>query len=47
MTTHNRFVNNGGRIHGKYTSYQGSHMDDKVHEGIRVHEREEGDGDSM
>jgi hypothetical protein len=24
-----------------------SHMDDKAHEGIRVHEREEGDGDSM
>jgi hypothetical protein len=22
-------------------------MDDKAHEGIRVHEREEGDGDSM
>jgi hypothetical protein len=39
--------NDGGRIHGKYTSYQGSHMDDKVHEGIKVHEREEGNGDSM
>ncbi len=47
MTTHNPFVNDGGRIHGKYTSYQGSHMDDKAHEGIRVHEREEGDGDLM
>ncbi len=34
-------------ISNKYTSYQGSHMDDKVHEGIRVHEREEGDGGSM
>ncbi len=43
----NRLVNNGGRTHGKYTSYQGSHMDDKAHERIRVHEREEGDGDSM
>jgi hypothetical protein len=47
MTTHNHLVNDGGRIHGKYISYQGSHMDDKAHEKIRVHEREEGDGDSM
>jgi hypothetical protein len=45
--THNHFVNNQGRIHGKYTSYQRSHMDDKVHEGIKVHERKEGDGDLM
>jgi hypothetical protein len=28
-------------------SYQGNHMDDKVNEGIRVYEREEGDGDWM
>jgi hypothetical protein len=28
-------------------STQVSHMDDKAHEGIRVHEREEGNGDSM
>ncbi len=47
MTTHNRVINNQGRIHGKYASYQGSHMDGKAHEGIRVHEREEGNGDSM
>jgi hypothetical protein len=47
MTTHNRSINDGGQIHGKYISCQGSHMDDKAHEGIRVHEREEGDGDSM
>jgi hypothetical protein len=47
MITHNRFVNDQGRIHGKYASYQGNHMDDKAHEGIKVHEREEGDGDSM
>jgi hypothetical protein len=47
MTTHNHFVNDRGRIHGKYASYQGSHMDDKTHEGMRVHQREEGDGDSM
>jgi len=26
---------------------EASHMDDKAHEGIRVYEREEGDGDSM
>jgi hypothetical protein len=26
---------------------QGGHMDDKVHEVIMVHEREEGNGDSM
>jgi hypothetical protein len=47
MTTHNRFANNRSQIHGKYASYQGSHMDDKVHEGIKVHERDKGDGDSM
>jgi hypothetical protein len=47
MTTHNCFVNNRDRIHGKYSSYQGSHMDDKAHEGITVYKREEGDGDSM
>jgi hypothetical protein len=34
-------------IHGKHPSYQRSHMDDKVDEGIKVHEREEGDGDLM
>jgi hypothetical protein len=28
-------------------SYQGSHMDGKAHEGIRVHVREEGNDDSM
>ncbi len=47
LTTHNHIVNNPGLIHGKCTSYQGNHMDDKVHEGIRVNEREEGDGDLM
>jgi hypothetical protein len=41
------FVNNWGWIHGKHVSYQGSHMDDKVHEGIKVHERKENDNDSM
>ncbi len=46
-TTHNCSINNEGRIHGKYTSYQGSHMDDKAHEGIKVHEREESNGDLM
>jgi hypothetical protein len=34
MTTHNCFVNNQGWIHGKYASYQGSHMDDKTHENL-------------
>jgi hypothetical protein len=34
MTTHNHFINDKGRIPGKYVSYQGSHMDDKAHEGI-------------
>jgi hypothetical protein len=43
----NRSINDGGQIHGKYTSYQGSHMDDKAHERIEVHERKEGNGDSM
>jgi len=47
MTTHDCFVNNRGRIHGKCASYQERHMDDKVHEGIRVCEKKEGDGDSM
>jgi hypothetical protein len=47
MTTHNCFVNNGGRIHGKYASYQGGGMDDKARERIRVHEIEERNGDSM
>jgi hypothetical protein len=47
MTTHNRIINDQGRIHSKYTLAQGSHMDGKAHEGIRVHEREEGDGDLM
>jgi hypothetical protein len=45
MTTHNRSIND--QIHGKYASYQISHMDDKAHEGIRVHEREESNGDLM
>ncbi len=39
--------NNRGRIHGKYASYQRGHMDDKSHEGIKINEKEEGDGDSM
>jgi hypothetical protein len=39
MTTHNRSINDGGRIHGKYASYEGSDMDDKAHKGIRVHEK--------
>jgi hypothetical protein len=39
MTTRERFVNNRGQIHGKCASYQGRHMDDKVHEGIRVREK--------
>jgi hypothetical protein len=39
MTTRERFVNNRGQIHGKCVSYQGRHMDDKVHEGIRVREK--------
>jgi hypothetical protein len=47
MTIHNRFVNNRGQIYGKYASYQGNRMDDKAHEGIRVYEKEEGDGDLM
>jgi hypothetical protein len=47
MTIHNRSINDRSQIQGKYTSYQGSHMDDKIHEGIRVHERKEGNGDSM
>jgi hypothetical protein len=47
MTTHNHFVNDRSQIHGKYISYQKNHMDDKTHEGIKVHEREEGYGDSM
>jgi hypothetical protein len=47
MTTHNRSINDQGQIHGKYTSYQGSHIDDKAREGIGVHEREEGNSDSM
>jgi hypothetical protein len=44
--THNHYINDQSQIHGKYESYQGSHMDDKAHEGIKVHQRE-GDGDSM
>ncbi len=47
MTTHNCFVNNQGQIHGKHPSYEGSHMDNKVHEIIRVHEKKEGDSASM
>jgi len=47
MTTHNRFINDRGRINGKYASYQGSHTNDKAHEGISVHEREKGNGDSL
>ncbi len=47
MITHNRSINDRGRIHGKYASYQRSHMDGKSHEGIRVHEREEGNGHLM
>jgi hypothetical protein len=47
MTTHNRFVNDQGQIHGKYTSYQGNHMDNKAHERIREYEKKEGDGDLM
>jgi hypothetical protein len=46
-TTHNYFVNNRGQIFNKYESDHESHMDDKAHEGIRVHERKKGDGDSM
>jgi hypothetical protein len=33
------------KIHGKHTSYEGNHIDDKTHEGFRKHEREKGDGD--
>ncbi len=46
-TIHNRSFNDRGQIHGKYANYQGSHMDEKTHEGIRVHEREEGNGGLM
>jgi hypothetical protein len=41
------FVNNQRQIHDKHPSYEGSHMDNNAHQGIRVHEKEEGDGDSM
>jgi hypothetical protein len=43
----NHFVNNQGQIHGKYASYQRSHMNDKAHEGIKVHEIKKRDGDLM
>jgi hypothetical protein len=47
MTTHNCFVNNQGQIHGKHPSYEGSHVDNKAHEIIKIHEKKEGDSDSM
>jgi hypothetical protein len=46
-TTHNRSINDRGQIHDKYASYQKNHMDGKADERIRVHEREEGNGDLM